>query len=287
MPAHLNAFRRNVLIGILSMAGAAWVQARPHAAPLLLLAKEAPQGLEPAGFLVSEKLDGVRASWDGELLRFRGGGVIAAPDWFLARLPKVPLDGELWIGRGQFEAVSAAVRRLRPQDAEWRQIRYMVFELPGAPGTYAQRHARLMRLADPLLWPQLAAVEQFTLATPQALMQRLEAVVRAGGEGLMLHRADAPYTTGRSDLLLKLKPQQDAEAVVVAHWPGKGKHLGRVGALQVRTPQGVEFALGSGLTDEQRQNPPKVGQVVTFTYRGMTSQGVPRFATFLRLRGAG
>ena len=213
--------------------------------------------------------------------------MIAAPNWFLARLPKVALDGELWMGRGQFDALSGAVRRLRPQDAEWRQIRYMVFELPGAAGSFAQRYERLQRLAEPLLWPQLVAVEQFTVASSPALSQRLKAVVHAGGEGLMLHRADAPYTTGRSEVLLKLKPEQDAEAVVVAHLPGKGKHAGRTGALQVRTRDGIEFALGSGLTDEQRLHPPKVGEVVTFTYRGLTPQGVPRFATFLRLRGEG
>ena len=103
----------------------------------------------------------------------------------------------------------------------------------------------------------------------------------------MLHRADAPYVTGRQDVLLKLKPHHDAEAVVIGHLPGRGKHAGRLGALQVRTAAGVAFALGSGLSDAQREQPPHVGEVVTFTYRGLTSGGVPRFATFLRQRGAG
>lgn len=266
-------------------AAAAAAGPRPVEAALpLLLAQDTDGDIDPAGWLVSEKYDGVRAFWDGAQLRFRGGSAVAAPAWFLARLPKAPLDGELWLGRGRFDLLSGLVRRAAPDDAGWRELRYMVFELPGASGDFARRAAELARLAADAGWPQLQAVPQSSVESRQALSDRLEAVVRAGGEGLMLHRADAPYLTGRRPVLLKLKPQRDADAVVVAHLPGQGRHAGRLGALRVRQADGTEFHLGTGFSDAQRDEPPPPGSTVTFTYRGLTPQGLPRFASFLRVR---
>lgn len=274
--------RRALLAGLAALPAGAL--ARPAVgAPALLLAHEAAPGLDPAGFLVSEKLDGVRAFWDGRRLCFRSGLAIAAPAWFLARLPALPLDGELWLGRGSFEALSGAVRRAPAQDAEWRALRYLVFELPGAAGPFAARAAALQRIARELAWPQLVAVDQAGVDGAAALQRRLDAVVRAGGEGLMLHRADAPYVSGRSSVLLKLKPLHDAEAVVVGQAPGRGRHAGRLGALRVRTADGREFLLGTGFSDAQRADPPPPGSVVSFSHRGRTESGLPRFASFLRL----
>lgn len=270
----------------LALAAAVAVVPRPsEGEPLpLLLAHESDGDIDPAGWLVSEKFDGVRAAWDGQRLRFRSGGVIAAPDWFLARLPAAPLDGELWLGRGRFDALSGLVRRSSPADDGWRELRYMVFELPGGRGGFAQRAIELARLAAAAHWPQLQAVEQSTLPSRQALRDRLQAVVEGGGEGLVLHRADAPYVSGRSRVLLKLKPQQDADAVVIAHLPGQGRYAGRLGALRVRGANGTVFQLGTGFSDAQRDDPPPLGSTVTYTHRGVTPQGVPRFASFLRVR---
>lgn len=275
--------RTFILAGLAACAGSS--PARPARDMLpLLLAQDAPEGITPQGHLVSEKLDGARAHWDGERLRFRSGLAVSAPNWFLRQLPATPLDGELWMGRGRFEALSGAVRRHTPDDAAWRHIRYMVFEQPGGEGTFAQRAHRLAALAQQVAWPQLAAVEQFELPDAAALQRRLDAVLRAGGEGLVLHRADAPYLTGRQPVLLKLKPLLDAEAVVTGHLPGRGRHAGRLGALRVQTPEGVAFAIGTGLTDAQREEPPPSGTVVTYSYRGLTDRGVPRFASLLRVR---
>jgi DNA ligase 1 len=266
----------------LVLAPSAWA-ARSEAP--LQLARTAAADIDPSGYLVSEKLDGVRAWWDGSRLRFRSGLPVIAPQWFTAKLPAgVALDGELWMGRGRFEELSGAVRRYAALDSEWRQIRYALFDLPGAEGPFGHRAARLVSLAREARFEPLQAVAQSELSDRRALQRRFDEVVQGGGEGLMLHRAGAPGGAGRSDALLKLKPVDDAEAVVVAHIPGRGKHEGRVGALQVRTPAGVEFMLGTGLTDTQREKPPAVGSVVTFSYRGITSSGVPRFASFLRVR---
>ena len=254
------------------------------AAPALLLAQTAPADIDPTGYLVSEKYDGVRAVWDGHTLRFRSGLPIAAPAEFVSRLPAVPLDGELWLGRGRFEVLSGLVRRQTPDAAAWRPLRYMVFDLPGASGGFASRAQRIAMLAQHSGWPQLQAVEQQLLDSPQALQRRLDEVVAGGGEGLMLHRTDAPYRTGRSASLLKLKPLHDAEALVVGHVAGRGRHAGRMGALRVRSAAGVDFLLGTGFSDAERGAPPPLGSWVTFTHRGVTAEGVPRFASFLRVR---
>ncbi|UCV02397.1 DNA ligase [Dechloromonas denitrificans] len=254
-------------------------------APAILLAEVYRDQIDVTRYLVSEKLDGVRAVWDGERLRFRSGRDIKAPVWFIAGLPKTPLDGELWLGRGRFEALSGIVRREQPDDAEWRSVRYMIFELPGAQGSFRERAAAISQLVRQANVPWLQEIEQFDVVDRASLQKRLKSVVQGGGEGLMLHRADAAYETGRSDTLLKLKPWNDTEAVVIGHLPGKGKYAGMLGALRVRSADGREFSLGTGFSDEQRRNPPAIGSEVTYRYRNLTIRGLPRFASFMRLRG--
>lgn len=252
--------------------------------PALLLADVYREDVEPADYWVSEKLDGVRAYWNGKRLYFRSGHPVPVPDWFTRGFPAVPLDGELWLGRGAFERLSGIVRKTEPVDAEWRQVRYMLFELPEAPGTFTERKDRLHRLAVETGVPWLQAVEQFRVVDRRALAEQLAAVVAAGGEGLMLHRAEAVYTSGRRNDLLKLKPFFDREARVVAHLPGAGRHAGHLGALLVETDDGRRFRLGTGLSDAQRMSPPPVGSLVTYRYRGLTVNGLPRFPSFLRVR---
>ena len=271
----------------------AWLIALALALPVIAVAAEPPAILlaevyrnqsDVAKYLVSEKLDGVRAIWDGKTLRFRSGKEINAPRWFIEGLPKHPLDGELWIARGAFERLSGIVRKDVPDDGEWRHVRYMIFELPGAPGTFRERAEAMRQIAREANVPWLREIEQFSVVDRNSLQKRFKEVVKAGGEGLMLHRADALYETGRSNTLLKMKPWDDAEAVVIGHLPGKGKYEGVTGALRLRTADGREFAVGTGFTDAQRQNPPALGTTVTYRYRDLTNSGLPRFASFLRVR---
>ena len=202
----------------------------------------------------------------------------------LTACQKTPLDGELWIGRGTFERLSGIVRKEVPGDAEWRQVRYMIFELHGAPGTFRERTEAMREIARQANIPWLREIEQFSVVNRNSLQKRMKEIVKAGGEGLMLHRADAPYETGHSATLLKLKSWEDAEAVVIGHLPGKGKYAGVLGALRVRTDDGREFSLGTGFTDQQRRDPPPIGATVTYRYHDLTRHGLPRFASFLRVR---
>ena len=267
----------------------AWAQTHSRPAsptpPALMLAGDYRPGLPLQDYWVSEKLDGVRGRWTGRELLTRGGHPIAAPDWFTAGWPDVPLDGELWMGHGRFEATVATVRTATPVDADWRELRFMVFDLPAHPGPFSERLQALNALLPITGLPWLQAVPQQRVANVRALQSKLVEVERLGGEGLMLHRGSAHYRSGRSEDILKFKRHQDAEAQVVGHEPGRGKYAGQTGALWVQTPQGQRFKLGSGLSDAQRRQPPPVGAWVTYRYRGHHDSGLPRFATLVRERG--
>lgn len=251
------------------------------AKPPLLLANVFDESVDLSRYWVSEKYDGIRAYWNGHELATRNGNTVAAPPWFTAGLPATALDGELWMGRGRFTDVTRTVRDAVADEAAWRQVRFMVFDLPTHPGTFDERiiHLRELRLAPPAY-----AVEQFRITDREALQARLQQVVADGGEGLMLHRGASLYRAGRSDDLLKLKPLLDDEARVVGYVAGKGKYAGMLGALRVERPDGVQFLLGTGFTDEQRRNPPAIGTLVSYSFNGLTAEGLPRFARFVRER---
>lgn len=254
------------------------------AQPGLMLATSYHDGIQVSDYWISEKLDGVRGRWDGHRLHTRGGQPVTPPAWFTAGWPKVPMDGELWMGRNRFDETSALVRAGKADDPAWRRVRFMVFDLPDHPGSFDVRVTRMRNLLATTRIAWLQPVAQYRLANAAELDARLKQVVAGGGEGLMLHHRDARYRIGRSDELLKYKPYEDAEARVVAHTPGKGKYLGMLGALVVQQADGRQFRLGSGFTDVQRATPPPIGSLVTYRYNGLTSKGLPRFVRFLRVR---
>ena len=251
--------------------------------PALLLAEKYHQDIDLDAYWVSEKLDGVRAFWNGSRLISRGGNTFAAPAWFTADFPPLSLDGELWVGRGQFEETASIVSRHTPHDG-WRQVSYMVFDLPEEPGTFDERLRNLRAAVAASRNTFLAVVPQYKLTDHKVLMKKLDAVVADGGEGLMLHRGDSRYQGGRSMDLLKLKKFDDAEGVVIAHNPGQGRLAGLMGSVTVRTEGGVSVKIGSGFSDEERKNPPPIGATITFRHQGFTASGKPRFAVFWRVR---
>ena len=275
---------RRSCLALLAIAAFPALPALAADAPALLLAQVYRPGLPLQDYWVSEKYDGVRGFWDGRTLRTRGGETVQAPAWFTAGWPEVPMDGELWAGRGRFSHAQSTTRQQQPGDVAWRQIRFMVFDLPGDKGTFDQRLPALNALVESLGQPWVQAVPQRRVANDAALQALLHRTVRAGGEGLMLHRGASLYRAGRSDDLIKLKTHEDTEARVIAHLPGKGRHAGRLGALLVETPSGQRFRLGAGFSDADRERPPPVGSWVTYRFRGTHNGGLPRFASFVRAR---
>ena len=235
-------------------------------------------------YLVSEKYDGVRAIWTGEQLVTRNGNLIQAPEWFVAPLPAVWLDGELWTQHQDFDALNSIVRTKTPNDDRWRRVSYMVFDMPDAQLPFEQRYLNYSDLIKQLNADHIKAIKQRRFDSNHALSEHLEELVESGAEGLMLHLAEARHFSGRSNALLKLKPHFDDEAEVIGHLPGKGKYTDMLGALRVKNQQGVEFSVGSGFTDAERANPPPMGSIITYKYHGYTSNGLPRFASFLRVR---
>ncbi|MFB2728362.1 DNA ligase [Shewanella mangrovisoli] len=234
-------------------------------------------------FLVSEKLDGVRGYWDGKRLMTRQGNPILAPSWFTADFPTTPMDGELWLGRGRFEAISGLIRQASANESEWQNVRFMVFDLPKAQGSFAARYQQMQTLiAGNSIYLQV--IEQVSVESIEALYQKLDTLVAQGGEGLILHRRTALYTPGRNPNVMKLKPYLDAEAKVIGHIAGKGQFARQLGALRVQTADGRVFSIGTGFSLAERQHPPAIGTLITYKYLGLTVNGLPRFASFLRVR---
>ncbi len=249
-----------------------------------MLAEVYRPGMPLDDYWVSEKFDGVRGYWDGKQFWTRNGEPIVAPAWFTAPMPGTPMDGELWAGRGKFNLATSTVRSQTPNGAAWREMRFMVFDLPMQPGDFNARLAALRKLLPVTAAPWVVLVAQQRATTPAELQALLEKTLKLGGEGLMLHKGTSLYRGERTSDLLKFKPFDDAEARVVGVVPGKGKHAGRLGALVVETPEGQRFKLGGGFTDADREDPPPVGAWVTYRYNGKNPSGLPRFARFLRVR---
>jgi DNA ligase-1 len=259
----------------------------PTEAPAVMLANIFDDAdVDVSGYWVSEKFDGIRAYWDGRTLWSRHGNRINAPAWFTNPLPRVALDGELWAGRNRFEFVSSTILDAEPSETAWREIRFMVFDLPRDTNPFTERLEALKSIRE-LLPSFVEIVQQHPFVSRELLLDELHRVVTGGGEGLMLHRGDSLYRGDRSDDLLKMKPARDAEARVVGYTPGKGKYIGHIGALVVEDREGLRFSVGSGLSDQDRLDPPKIGTWVTYRYQTLTAKGIPRFARLVRRAPSG
>jgi DNA ligase-1 len=245
----------------------------------VLLAKKFMWDWDPTGWWKSEKLDGVRAYWDGKDFRSRENNIYHAPDWYKAQMPKEALDGELWIGRHRFQETVSIVRRLNGGDA-WKQIKYRIYDSPEHDGRFEDRirHAKSLKL------PAFADVLEQTLCEGMEDLERtLHEIIKLGGEGVMLRKPGSRYIHGRSPTLYKVKRFTDDEAVVETHTPGKGKYKGLLGALWV-TWNNKKFKVGTGLSDADRRNPPAIGARITFRYTETTKAGIPKCASFVCVR---
>ena len=251
--------------------------------PPLLLAESWDNATDLSDWWMSEKLDGVRAYWDGKQFLSRQGNHYHAPDWFIEGLPAAPLDGELWIDRKKFQRTVSIVRRQDKNDL-WNEVRFLMFDAPTAAGGFEERLAFLKdTLAEGAAkFTRLHAQER--CKSLDALRTELVRIESLGGEGLMLRQPGSKYVAGRSTTLLKVKTFHDAEAVVTGHQAGAGRHKGRLGALLVHLPDGTDFAIGTGFSDRERENPPPIGATVTFRYQELSEAGVPRFPSWVGVR---
>jgi DNA ligase-1 len=252
--------------------------------PPLLLAHSWERDVDLTGWWMSEKLDGVRAYWDGARLISRLGNAFHAPEWFIAALPKdVPLDGELFTGRKRFQRTVSIVRR---QDAGevWREVSYVVFDAPSHGGPFEERLRAIEATVARCDAAHVRAHPHEVCRGIEHLREELARVEALGGEGLMLRKPGSSYEVGRSSTLLKVKSFHDREARVVGHQPGAGRHAGRLGALLCELPDGTRFSVGTGLSDDERRDPPPIGAIITFRYQELSEDGVPRFPSYVGVR---
>lgn len=253
------------------------------AKPALILLTPYKTDMLINGWLMSEKLDGIRAYWDGKNLYSRQGNRLQAPTWFTENLPDFELDGELWAGRGQFAKTTSIVSRDEPH-AGWHDISYNIFEVPNAAGGLLQRLQKIEHYLSSHRLEHVRVIPQIICLDKQHLQRQLKKIELSGGEGLVLRNPASPYETGRSLNAIKVKTFDDMDALVIGYRPGKGKYLGKTGALQVEIYDNRRFYIGSGLSDKHRQSPPPIGSIITFKYQGFTVNKIPRFATFIGVR---
>jgi len=251
--------------------------------PPLLLAHKWETDVDLTGWWMSEKLDGVRAYWTGKSFLSRLGNRFHAPAWFTKGLPSTPLDGELWLARKMFQRTTSIVRRQDESDA-WREISYVIFDAPAHGGPFEERVAHCQGIIKRHAPPHARALEHVRCKGTDHLRRELARIEALGGEGLMMRQPGSLYEAGRSSTLLKVKTFLDAEARVLEHLKGAGRHKGRLGAVLVELPNGTRFSVGTGFADKEREAPPPIGSIITFRYQELSDGGVPRFPSFVGVR---
>jgi len=247
-------------------------------APQLFLLKTYSEDMNVTGWVMSEKLDGVRAFWDGKKLISRSGKIFNAPDSFTRGFPSFALDGELWSSRGDFEHIVSIVNT-KNSNARWRELTYNVFEVPNQQGELLER----LEKVKPFLSSRLKLIEQVEIHTNREVQAYLQQVIQLGGEGVVLRNPKQVYYVGRTKQAVKYKPFNDAECRVVSILQGSGKYKNMMGAIECDY-SGKIIKIGSGFTDEERKYPPRIGTLVSFKYYGLTGLGNPKYPVFLRVR---
>lgn len=255
----------------------------PSHANDLMLPEDYSEQVDVSGWLMSEKLDGIRGYWTGRELVSKNGNVFSPPAAFVRDLPPFPVEGEIWGGRGTFEQTVAIVKKEKPHNG-WLRLKLAIFDVPEAPGGFTQRIAKAEKWFAAHPSSYAFVIRQTTLHDPAELQQQLAGIEKLGGEGLIVRKPDTIYSAGRSTEILKVKNYQDSEAVVVGHLPGTGRNTGRLGSLLVELDDGRQCKIGGGFSDAERESPPPVGAVITFKYYGKYQSGLPKFPSFLRVR---
>ena len=262
-----------------------------HAFPLnsnsmdIMLPQVYEENIHVVGWLMSEKLDGVRGYWTGKQLLSKNGKLFHPPPAFIRNFPPFPIEGELWGGRETFHNTVSIIKKQKMHDG-WLKIQFAIFDVPKAPGNFSERIQKVENWFTNNPSQFAFIIPQTTIKSTNQLTDELKRIEALGGEGLIIRNPEALYTTGRTGDILKVKSFFDAEAVVIGHIPGQGRHQGRLGSLLVELAADttIKFKIGSGLSDTERNNPPPIGEIITFKYYGFYPSGIPKFPSFLRIR---
>ena len=271
----------------------------------------------PIGWWASEKFDGYRSQWMFEEKEFysRALKIFNAPEWFKKAMPlKEKIDGELWVGRENFQSMGV-VRRKVPDEEGWLVVKFMAYDLPDKDKPFSERVKLLKKVVkdNEVRWniirkklpPPFNTVDcplvfasQTKVKSEDHMMTIYNKVIQNGAEGLMIKQGESMYCDGRSSLMLKLKPSFDEEAIIVDYSDGKGKYLGMLGGFvcqplinmdkyhvvdkkeqHVFTVSGMDDSIRGGYMETH-----PIGTVITITHSGRTDSGKPRFARYIRTR---
>ncbi|MEA2050604.1 MAG: DNA ligase [Campylobacterota bacterium] len=234
-----------------------------------------------SGWLMSEKLDGIRGYWDGKRFYTKNQKQLSVPKWFTKNFPPFALDGELWSKRDDFEFIQATVLDKIPSN-DWIKITFNIFEVPNAKGDFPKRLQKAKEWFEKHPNRYINIIKQIACKDEQHLQNYLDKIVKLKGEGIIVKDPNQNYHTGRSPHILKVKKFQDMEGIIIGYNYRKNSKI--IKSLKLKLKNNIEFNLGGGLSDKQRINPPKIGTMVTFKYYGFTKYGKPKFASFLRVR---
>ena len=235
------------------------------------------------GWVMSEKLDGIRSYWDGKKLLTRNGKEIFAPVWFTKDYPPFEIDGELWTKRDDFDNISSIVRdkiQTQENDEKWKQIKHYIFEVPNAKGGLFERLEKVKPYENNII----KIIPQIYIKDKEHLKKFHNDLYSLGAEGIVVRDPNALYINKRTSKVLKVKKFKDTECKIIDYTKGKGKYSGQVGAIVCELENKMVFKIGSGLNDDFRKNPLKIGTIITFKYQNLTSNGKPRFPVYLRVR---
>lgn len=231
------------------------------------------------GWVMSEKLDGVRGYWNGSQLLTRQGLQLSPPAYFTKNFPPFAIDGELFTQRNHFEEIASITKSFKGE--RWEKVKLYVFDVPEAKGNLFERLDKLKNYLADNPTPYIEIIEQIPVKDKAHLYEFLAEVESKQGEGVVVRNPNAPYERKRSTQILKVKTAHDEECTVISHHKGKGQFENVMGSLTCKNQRG-EFKIGSGFNLKERENPPPIGSRITYKYRGLTNSGKPRFATYWR-----
>lgn len=242
-------------------------------------------------YAISEKFDGVRGIWDGKEMFSKNGKKLAIPPCFVEKLAILELkdgefvEGELWADYGKFAEVSSLARRKNPTCAEFESVKYLIFNAQlNESSDFLANLSKIQSILESHKTPQIRTITQHKFHSSKELQDFFDAVVAKGGEGVILRDSHTAF---------KLKAQHDAECKIIDYTRGKGRLSGKVGAIVCESladkntgiKNGIIFRIGSGLSDEMRTNPPKIGTIITYKFSGVSKNSVPLHTRFWRVYG--